>query len=248
MAGDAVSSGVSWVGIRSFYGGRVSESRPWTALWPSQLARAVGAFVVGLYITFTANHNVGFGLVSLVVVATVTALCVAWGSAALRDRVLRGVSLAMAGAGLVVAVLVLVLPPALPAAGMGILLVGLSGWAGITGALELYLGFRGRSLGAPAARDWLLVGGITAVLALLVLLIPADLQQPWRSDAADGVSGVLTADIVAAGALGAYAIVIGVVLGIAAFNSIFAASDARRAASEQPASEQLPAELNGTLS
>lgn len=217
----------------------MSESR-YAAWWPSQALRAAGALVVGFCITFTANHNAGFGLVMLATLAAISAWCMAWGAAGLRDRVLKGVSLAMVVVGLAVAALVLVLMVAFPGARIGVLLVALSGWAGVTGALELYLGLRGRSIGHPAARDWLLIGGITAILALLVLLIPADLRQPWQSD---GVSGVLTADIVASGALGAYAIVIGVVLGIAALSGRFVVADARRAVAEP-----VPAESNGVSS
>ena len=49
-----------------------------------------------------------------------------------------------------------------------------------------------------AGRDWLVTGAMTAVLAVIFLLIPADV-------------------VLAVGLFGAYAVVIGVYLGIGAF-------------------------------
>jgi uncharacterized membrane protein HdeD (DUF308 family) len=71
-------------------------------------------------------------------------------------------------------------------------------WAALTGFCELYCGIRTRTQSA-AARDWLLVGGLTAVLAIVFLLIPADA-------------------VLAVGLFGAYAVIVGVYLGIGAFS------------------------------
>ena len=85
---------------------------------------------------------------------------------------------------------------ALSGAGLGLFLYLVTVWAALTGFLELYNGIRERSRDA-AARDWLIVGAITAVLALVLLLAPADA-------------------VLAIGLFGAWAVIVGVFQGIGA--------------------------------
>ncbi|AYG03522.1 hypothetical protein D7I44_08225 [Gryllotalpicola protaetiae] len=85
----------------------------------------------------------------------------------------------------------------------------MSVWALLTGVAELYGGWRARRAPAQAsaARDRLLVGGLTVVLAIVYLVIPAEHR-------------------LAVGLLGAYAIVIGVYLAIGALSLKWARSEA----------------------
>ena len=78
--------------------------------------------------------------------------------------------------------------------------------AAVTGLLELVAGLRRR--GDASRRDWMIVGGLTVVLAIVMLLIPAD-------------------PVLAVGLLGAYAVIIGVYLAIAGL-SLRWSSDSRQ--------------------
>ena len=70
----------------------------------------------------------------------------------------------------------------------------MSVWAAVTAILELVTGLRSR--GEAPAKDWIAMGGLTAILALAFLLLP------------------LT-DLVAVGLFGAYGAVLGIYLVIA---------------------------------
>ena len=83
-----------------------------------------------------------------------------------------------------------VLALALSGSGLGLYLFVVSVWAALTGFLELYSGLRRRCKDS-AARDWIITGGLTALLALGFLLISADA-------------------IFAIGLFGAWAVVVGV--------------------------------------
>ncbi|MFJ8895175.1 DUF308 domain-containing protein, partial [Leifsonia sp. NPDC102414] len=83
-------------------------------------------------------------------------------------------------------------------------------WAALTGFLELYSGIRNRGRDA-AARDWLITGALTAVLAVAFLLIPSDA-------------------LLSIGLFGAWAVIVGVFQGIGAVS--------QRSASRAVAAEQ----------
>ena len=57
--------------------------------------------------------------------------------------------------------------------GLPFLLYLVSVWAAVTGFVELFAGLRARGR-TPAARDWIAVGGFTALLAIVFLLLPPD--------------------------------------------------------------------------
>ncbi|HNP16526.1 MAG TPA: hypothetical protein PKI99_08700, partial [Terrimesophilobacter sp.] len=81
-------------------------------------------------------------------------------------------------------------------------------------------------------RDWIAVGVLTALLAIAVLLVPADYSLPWAAtDAGAAASGVLTSQIIVVGIFGAYAILVGVYLAIGGLSSRWSAR-AEPAASE----------------
>lgn len=189
--------------------------------WPSQLVRAVPALAVGLVITFSADHSAFFGLVAFGAFAVVSALVIGWGSLRLDSRGLRTVSLIQASATAVCGVGALTFN----SKGSGVLFLALISFAATTGFLELYLGLRSRG-GHPASRDWLTVGVLTAILAIAVLLVPADYALPWSVSEGDSVvSGVLTSQIVLVGIFGAYAVLIGVYLVIAGLSGRWAIRD-----------------------
>lgn len=167
------------------------------APWAGPVLRAVPALVVGLIITFTANHSPALGLSMLgafglatAVTATVSGLMV---NAAEPLRSLH-VGLAVV-AGVVGALAVVVL--AVMGAGLGMLLLLVGGYAVLAGAYELVWGIRHRGR-SPFARDAVVVGVATLALAVVLALV------------GDPVSAV--------GFFGAYAVMLAVFLLIAGFS------------------------------
>ena len=176
------------------------------------------ALVIGLVITFSADHSATFGLVVLGVFAVTTGIVVGWGALRLENRV---VSFAHAA----IAVLLGVSALALMTTGAGTLFIIVISFAAITGFLELYQGLRARGHD-PMARDWVTVGVLTALLAIAALLVPANYAAPW-SVVSKGVTatGVLTSNIIVVGLIGAYAILVGVYLLIGGLSARWATSD-----------------------
>jgi uncharacterized membrane protein HdeD (DUF308 family) len=158
------------------------------------LGRAIVALIVAAVITFNANHSAMVGLITFGAYALVAGVIMAVGSRYVADRVARRLLLAQGIFSIIAGVVALILN----GAGLGVFLYTVSVWAALTGFCELYCGIRTRTQSA-AARDWLLVGGLTAVLAIVFLLIPTDA-------------------VLAVGLFGAYAVIVGVYLGIGAFS------------------------------
>lgn len=174
------------------------------------MLRAVPALAAAAVITFSSDHSARLGSLVFGGFAIVTAVALLIGALRAEHRAERTAWLINAVAGVAAAILALTVGASLP-----FLLVVLSGWAAITGFVELALGLRRRRRSA-AARDWLFIGGLTALFAIVMLIIPPDFAQSWSG--ADGVSGVLTASIVAVGAFGAYGAIIGVFHVVAALS------------------------------
>lgn len=174
--------------------------------WYVPIARAVPALVLAGVVTFTPDHSaplgfLTFGLFGVLGGAVLVAGALRFGS----DRALQ---FAHGAVSIVLGAVAL----AVPGGGLPFLILLVTGWAAITGFLELYLGLRARRAGRPA-RDRIFVGALTALLALGVLLVPPGLAQPLGG--LEGIDGVLTAAVVVVGALGAYWAVLGVYLVIA---------------------------------
>jgi len=175
--------------------------------------RGAVALIVGFAITFTSGHSAAFGLVAFGLFAVVEGAVVTAG--AFGDRSERGSRglFAMQGVLTVVAgVAALVLPEG----GVHYFVWVVSAWAIVTGALELVSGIRGRGRIA-AARDWMFLGGLTLILAIAFLIVPPDYSQTLGG--IEQVKGQLTASVVLDGIFGAWAIVAGVLLGIAAVSA-----------------------------
>ena len=191
---------------------RASESPRY---WIVPIARAVIALIPAAVITFSPNHSAQFGLIVFGAFAVLSGLLtgiLSWRM--LGDPVTRNLFVIQGVVGVVAGAFAL----AVNAGGLGFFLYLVSVWAAITGFVELYSGVRLRSRrGTPkgsaarggAARDWMFAGILTAVLALVFLLLPPN-------------------DVVSVGLLGAYFVVLGVFLLIGGFSLKFTATDAAR--------------------
>ena len=139
--------------------------------WVVPVVRAVIALIVAAAITFTRDsHTSEFGLIVFGIFAVVEGAAV--GLLSLRtvaDPFTRIVFVVQGAIGLLAGLLALTLATS----GLGLYLFLVSVWAALTGFLELYSGLRNRSKDA-AARDWLVIGALTAILAVVFLLIPSD--------------------------------------------------------------------------
>ncbi len=164
------------------------------ALTRATLLRAAPLLVVGLVLTFTADHSARTGLLALGALGAVSAMVL--GGSALRLP--AGEALRSLHAGLaVIAGITGLVSLARSDAGLPFLLLVVSGYAVLSGAWELVWGIRRR--GAHAfARDAVVVGTGTLALAVIVAVI----DEP----------------VAVVGFLGAYAIVVGVFLVIAALS------------------------------
>ncbi|WP_285114806.1 DUF308 domain-containing protein [Leifsonia sp. fls2-241-R2A-40a] len=165
-----------------------------TRYWVVPAIRAIVALAAGAIITFTRDaHTATFGLIVFGAFAIVDGLATGILSALLAGRRVTRTLFAVQGAiGVIAGVLALVLS----GSGLGLFLYLVTVWAALTGFLELYNGIRERSRDA-AARDWLITGAMTAVLALVLLFAPADA-------------------ILAIGLFGAWAVIVGVFQAIGA--------------------------------
>ncbi len=168
-----------------------SLTRP-IGYWLVPILRAVPALLLGLFITFSANHSPQVGLIAFGIFGLLTGvLLTVFSVLRLSERgarlnfVIQGVVTAIVGVSALL----------LNASGLIAFLYLLGVFAALTGFLELYSGLRARRVSA-LSRDWVNVGGFTVVLALIFLLVPPN-------------------TIFAVGVLGAYGVILGVYLVIA---------------------------------
>jgi uncharacterized membrane protein HdeD (DUF308 family) len=104
----------------------------------------------------------------------------------------------------------------LPQGGVHYFVWVVSAWAVVTGALELVNGIRARGRIA-SARDGMILGALTLILAIGFLVVPPDYSQALGG--IEQIKGELTASVVLVGMFGAWAIIAGVLLGIAAVSA-----------------------------
>ena len=174
--------------------------------WSLTLVRAIPAAVVALLITFLADHSAILGFFALGGFALATGIVVLIaalrGAYPTRPFAIHG-GLLIAGGAVALT---------LNQSGLPVLLFLTSALFGATGIVELVTGLRARGV-LPAARDWIFVGALSAVLAIAVLLIPADFREVFP------IPGTtvppLTASVILVGLIGAYAAVVAVYLVIA---------------------------------
>jgi uncharacterized membrane protein HdeD (DUF308 family) len=174
--------------------------------WSLTLLRALPAAVVALVITFSADHSAYLGLIVLGSFAVFSGVIIIAG--AVRGAYPRA-SFGVQGSLLILGGTVALV---FNDAGLPLLLVLTSVLLGATGIIELVAGLRARGRLA-GARDWVFVGGITALAAVAVLLVPADFVDVISVPGKDVPP--LTASIMVVGLFGAYAAIVAVYLVIA---------------------------------
>lgn len=158
--------------------------------------RAIIFVAVGLFITFTQSHSAATGLLALAIFGI--GLAVANIAATIWDKInyLSVESLPLSLISLAAGLLAALIPQSDPTAQALAFVYLVSGWAVVSGAIELYLanrsGFRTR-----AGKDGLITAVLGLALGLLFLIAPLDIVS-------------------AVGFFGAYLVICGVHLGIAA--------------------------------
>jgi uncharacterized membrane protein HdeD (DUF308 family) len=181
------------------------------AAWIAQLARGVLALALGITITLTLAHTPVFGLVTFGVFAVLTGvvLLVASLRGAYAGRMragflAQGVATFAAGA----------VALAVPGGGVAFLAYLVGSWAVVAGFLEGASGILARSR-SSLARDWVIVGILTLALGAVSFVLPPDFAQSFSGDR--GASGTLTSSVILIGAIGAWAVLVGVLQTISAF-------------------------------
>ncbi len=160
--------------------------------WPVPIIRALPALLATIVITFSQDHSAQLGLIVFGCFAIATGVLLAGFS---HRRMPRGTARTLVISQGVIGVLAGVGALLLNAAGVGVFLYLVSVWAAVTGFLELYSGVRVKP-GNALSRDWLIGGAMTAIMAIVFLLIAPD-------------------PVTAVGLFGAYAAILGVYLIIA---------------------------------
>jgi hypothetical protein len=185
-----------------------TSARPASAIhWSLPAARAIPALVMAILITFSPNHSAGFGLAVFgVFVLADAALLAVLARRAVADVPLRRILFVRAGVSALVGAAAL----ALVGAGPATFLLLLSAWAAVIAGLELYAAVRNGSR-IDGAKDFFFTGAASAVLAVVTLALPADLNQGFSGT--EG-GGVLTSSIIGVGVLGAWAAITGLFLAI----------------------------------
>jgi hypothetical protein len=190
------------------------------AYWYAPLARSVPAAALACVITFAGGfYTPEYGLASFGGYAIVVGLLGAVLGLRLFSRgVLRTVFLiqAIVSVGAGIAALIGV------DGGLPVLLVVIALWGIIAGFLELYAGIRSRGKRA-VARDWIFVGALTVLFAIVCLVIPPDYVQHYNAPG-DGGPRILNASVMVVGALGIYGAIVAVYLAIAGFSLRFGAT------------------------
>lgn len=175
--------------------------------WTLPAARALPALLIAGVITFSPDHSAAFGLLVFGVFALAdAALLIALLHRAVPDLPLRRLLFVRAGITAAAGVAAL----AMLSAGPGALLFIISAWAAAVALVELVGAVRSGSR-VDGAKDLYITGAASAVLAVVMLALPADLNQGFQ-----GTQGgdILTSSIIGVGVLGAWAAVTGVFLAI----------------------------------
>lgn len=178
-----------------------------------QLARAFFAAIAAVMITFSGDHSaaVGVSVFSGFAVATALGFFLAvWLVFPAGERwpsVVLGLLTLVAGiAGSF---------PGLRTTAAFFVLVAV--WALVAGAAELIIGLVGRRRGWAISRESVFVGILTVVLGVALLVIDPDYRLEYYIEQAER-SFTLTGITIGVGVFGAYAAIVAVYLGIAAFS------------------------------
>lgn len=179
-----------------------------TRFWVLHIVRAVLFGLVAVFTTFALDHSPQMGLLTFGVFAVVAGITVgALSFRSVDDGPTRRLVIAQSAVSIIAGAVALVLN----ATGLGTYLLTVSIWAGMTGLLELYTGYR-LARRSPLSRDLLIAGALTALLAVVFVLLPPDYQQ--SSGGINDAPLTLTSSVIAVGVFGAYAAVMAVFLAI----------------------------------
>lgn len=176
-----------------------------------QLLRALTAVAAAVMITFSSDHSAPIGLAVFSGFVFVTALA----------HILTAWLVQPAGSRWSYVLLAAFSAAAGMASGVpmwrsdDLFFIVVSGWALLTGGIELLAGLRARRAADPLARDSITVGAFGILLAVVLLLIPAGFIQEYSITGAGDF--VLSGIILGVGMFGGYAAVLAVFLGIAGF-------------------------------
>ncbi|MFT4213316.1 MAG: acyl-CoA synthetase [Microbacterium sp.] len=175
-----------------------------------QLARAALAAIAAVMITFSPDHSASVGLAVFSGWAIATALILLLGAWLAYPGARRGAPVLL---GIVTALAGMVSGfPGIRSTTLFFVLV--IAWALVTGAGELAWGIRDHRRGTPDARDGILIGALTIVLALGLLLVNPAYSLDYVIAEANR-SFTLTGITIGVGLFGGYVAVVAVFLGIA---------------------------------
>lgn len=158
--------------------------------------RATISLAIGLFITFNPSHSPSTGLLSLAIFGISFAVLNATATAIWGKGLMAVENMPLTVAAFLIGLLAILVPSADSSAQVHAFIYLVTGWGLISGSFELYLsrraGFRTRS-----GKDSLINAGFGLLLGILFLLAPLDIVS-------------------AVGFFGAYLVLSGVHLGIAA--------------------------------
>lgn len=176
-----------------------------------QLLRALFAAASALMITFSPDHSavVGFAVFGGFVAASGFILIV--GALVVASAGGRWPFILLAVIDLLAATASGIPPWRTEAAFFVVVII----WAAASGLVELIAGLRDRRT-EPAAKDAVVVGALGLLLAIVLLLIPADYALQYSVDGAGALT--LTGIILAVGIFGGYTAIVAVFLAIAGFS------------------------------
>jgi len=172
------------------------------------LLRAIPTLIAAAVITFSGNHGAVVGLVVFVGFAFLVAPVLLLSIALVP---LTGVAKTATGIQAIATVAAGAIAAATLTGGLPALVLVISIWAAVTAAAELYAGYR--EADRALSREWLTLGGFTALLALVIAIIPMN-------------------DVYVVGIFGAYAVITGLFLVIAGL-SLRAGTTARTSPSTE---------------
>jgi uncharacterized membrane protein HdeD (DUF308 family) len=183
--------------------------------WRPMLWRSLVLLVLAAVVTFSSDHSITFGWIVFGILVLATTITVQLGIRFVSDestrRILRLLMVLSAGFS-VIAIYNLNV-------GSSALILTMLIWAAATGIIELIAGLRLRGRD-PISREWVATGIITMIFAVALLVVPADYSLTYEVPVKGGEPLTLTLDatVIAVGLLGAYAVLLGVYLLIAAIS------------------------------
>ena len=158
--------------------------------WIVPLLRALPAVALAVVITFSADHSAPLGLLTFGISGLLAGAVIAAASWRSAPGLLRTLGVVQGALTVVAGVATL----AVVGGGLPYLVFVVSGWAVVTGFIELYVGIRTRGV-SPTARDQIFVGALTVVLAAAVLLVPPGFVQSFTGPDGDYVANVKVTEV-----------------------------------------------------